>query len=405
MQAVQDAVNGGSEIFGQDVSRLDALGGGVTAREIAQQPQVWPQIDALVAGQRGQVDAFLAPLLARPELRIVMAGAGTSAFIGECLAPGLLRQGRRVEAVPTTDLVSGPDRYFQRAVPTLVVSFARSGSSPESVAAVALADQLVDEVHHLVITCNEEGQLYRMTQDRANALAILLPDATHDRGFAMTTSFTSMLLAAALAFRVLTPGVAARLAPAAGQVGARALPLLTQLVDGAFRRVVYLGSNELRGLAREAALKLLELTDGQVVAIHDSPLGFRHGPKTIVDDQTLVVVLLSNDPQARRYDLDLLRELRGDRRAGRVLALGARQDDALGDAFGEDAFVFSGADDAQDLELALPYIVFCQSFAYLRSLSLGVRPDTPSMSGTVNRVVRGVTIYPFDREVSDVPRS
>lgn len=404
MQAVQDAVQDGSEIFGQDVARLDALGGGVTAREIAQQPGVWPQIDDLVAAQRTQIDAFLAPLLARPELRIVMAGAGTSAFIGECLAPGLLRQGRRADAVPTTDLVSGPDRYFQRAAPTLVVSFARSGSSPESVAAVALADQLVDEVHHLVITCNEAGQLYQMTQDRANALAILLPDATHDRGFAMTTSFTSMLLAAALAFRVLAPGAAARLAPAAAQVGARALPLLTQLVAGAFRRVVYLGSNELRGLAREAALKLLELSDGQVVAIHDSPLGFRHGPKTIVDDQTLVVVLLSNDPQARRYDLDLLRELRADRRAGRVLALDARADDAIGD----DAFVFTGAHDAQDLELALPYIVFCQSFAYLRSLSLGVRPDTPSMSGTVNRVVRGVTIYPHVSHVSSeaahVPR-
>jgi len=400
MQAVQDAVQGGSELFGQDVARLDALGGGVTAREIAQQPGVWPQIDALVAAQRAQIDAFLAPLLARPELRIVMTGAGTSAFIGECLAPGLLRQGRRAEAVPTTDLVSGPDRYFQRRVPTLVVSFARSGSSPESVAAVALADQLVDEVYHLVITCNEAGQLYGMTQDRANALAILLPDATHDRGFAMTTSFTSMLLAAALAFEVLAPGVAARLAPAAGQVATHALPLLAQLVAQGFKRVVYLGSNELRGLAREAALKLLELTDGQVVAIHDSPLGFRHGPKTIVDDQTLVVVLLSNDPQARRYDLDLLRELRGDRRAGRVLALGAQPDDAAG----ADDFVFTGAQDAHDLALALPCIVFCQGFAFLRSLSLGVRPDTPSMSGTVNRVVRGVTIYPFESEAAHVPR-
>ncbi len=105
MQAVQDAAQGGSELFGQDVGRLDALGGGVTAREIAQQPAVWPQIDALVTAQRAQIDAFLAPLLARPALRIVMAGAGTSAFIGECLAPGLLRQGRRAEAVPTTDLV------------------------------------------------------------------------------------------------------------------------------------------------------------------------------------------------------------------------------------------------------------------------------------------------------------
>lgn len=400
MQAVEDVVNNDKNIFGQTLERLDALGGGLTAREIAQQAGVWPQIDALVAGQRGAIDAFLAPLLARPELRIVMAGAGTSAFIGECLAPGLLRQGRRAEAVPTTDLVSGPGSYFQRAAPTLVVSFGRSGSSPESVAAVALADQLVDEVYHLVITCNEAGQLYRMTQDRANALAILLPDATHDRGFAMTTSFTSMLLAAALAFRVLEPGVTAQLAQAAEQVGARALPLLTVLVERDFKRVVYLGSNELRGLAREASLKLLELTDGQVVALHDSPLGFRHGPKTIVDSQTLVVVLLSNDPQTRRYDLDLLRELRSDGRAGRVLALSGQLDAVtVGDGF-----VFDGAGDTLDLALALPYIVFCQSFAFLRSLSMGVRPDTPSMSGTVNRVVQGVTVYPFDSEAGHVPR-
>ena len=400
MQAVPDAVNEHGELFGRPLAHLDALGGGVTAREIAQQPAVWPQIDALVASQRAAIDAFLAPLLARPDLRIVMAGAGTSAFIGECLAPGLLRQGRRAEAVPTTDLVSGPDRYFQPTAPTLMVSFGRSGSSPESVAAVALADQLVKDVHHLVITCNEAGQLYRMTQDRANALAILLPDATHDRGFAMTTSFTSMLLAAALAFRVLEPGVAAHLASAAGQVGARALPLLTALVQQDFQRVVYLGSNELRGLAREASLKLLELTDGQVVAIHDSPLGFRHGPKTIVDSQTLVVVLLSNDPQTRRYDLDLLRELRGDKRAGRVLTLSAQPDAAAG----ADGFVFDGAGEVADLALALPFIVFCQGFAYLRSLSLGVRPDTPSMSGTVNRVVQGVTVYPFDSEAAHVPR-
>lgn len=381
------------------LERLDALGGGLTAREIAQQPQVWPQIEALVEERRAALDAFLAPLLARPGLRIVMAGAGTSAFIGECLAPLLLRQGLRAEAAPTTDLVSGPGRYFQREVPTLVVSFARSGSSPESVAAVALADRLVDEVHHLVITCNEAGQLYRMTQDRANAFAILLPDCTHDRGFAMTTSFSAMLLAAALAFGALPPGAAAGLARAAAQVHARALPLLEQLVRQGFQRVVYLGSNELRALAREAALKLLELTDGRVVAMFDSPLGFRHGPKTVVDEATLVVVLLSNDPHARRYDLDLLRELRADGRARRVLAL-----DAGGATAGVDGFAFEDADALDDLGLALPYVVFCQSFAFLQSLALGIRPDTPSASGTVNRVVRGVTIYPFEREDGYVSR-
>ncbi|MGB9991583.1 SIS domain-containing protein [Massilia sp. SM-13] len=387
------------DILGISADRLDAAGAGLTAREIAQQPAVWPEIEALVAEQRAALDAFLGPLLSRPNLRVVLTGAGTSAFIGECLVPALLGAGLRAEAVPTTDLVSGPRQFLQPHVPTLLVSFGRSGSSPESVAAVKLADQLVDDVYHLVITCNADGELCQLSQGRSNAHVILLPDATHDRGFAMTTSFTSMMLAAAGAFGVLAPGATGASSAAADDVLETASPLLEALVARRFRRVVYLGSNALRGLAREASLKLLELTDGQVVALFDSPLGFRHGPKTIVDANTLIVVLLSNDPQARRYDMDLLRELRNDGRAGRVLALSAQDEPELG----ADCLTLHGAEQAADLALALPYILFCQAFALLQSLALGLRPDTPSVSGTVNRVVRGVTIYPLSGE-SSVPR-
>ncbi len=387
------------DILGISDERLDAAGAGLTAREIAQQPAIWPAIEALVAGHRAALDAFLGPLLARPDLRIVLTGAGTSAFIGDCLVPAMLGAGWRAEAVPTTDLVSGPQQFLQPRVPTLLVSFGRSGSSPESLAAVKLADQLVDEVYHLVITCNADGELCQLARGRSNAHAILLPDATHDRGFAMTTSFTSMLLAAASAFGVLAPGASTAASTAAAHLLQTAAPLMNKLVEQRFRRVVYLGSNELRGLACEASLKLLELTDGQVVALFDSPLGFRHGPKTIVDADTLIVVLLSNDAQARRYDLDLLRELRSDGRAGRVLALSGQPDPTLG----ADCLTLQGAAQAPDLALALPYILFCQAFALLQSLALGLRPDTPSVSGTVNRVVRGVTIYPLPGE-RHVPR-
>lgn len=377
-------------ILGFTEEHLDALGAGLTAREIAQQGNVWLRAD-VVGNQRAAVAAFLEPLLARDNLRIVLTGAGTSAFIGECLVPAMLAQGRRAEAIATTDLVSGPGLFFQPQVPTLLVSFARSGSSPESLAAVALADRLLPEVHHLIITCNAEGALYRAAKECRSAFAILLPDATHDRGFAMTTSFTSMLLTAALAFNLFPAAAVQRLARAAQALPEQALPTIQALVAGQFRRVVYLGSNTLRGLAREAALKLLELTDGQVVALFDSPLGFRHGPKTVVDGQTLVVVMLSNDTHARRYDLDLLHELRRDGHAGRVLALSGQPAPGLG----ADCVEIGGIDSAGDVELALPYIVFCQCFALLQSLALGLRPDTPSVSGTVNRVVRGVTIHPF----------
>lgn len=387
-----------------------------TAREIAQQPASWARVQALVAGQAepgGVTPALVARWLATPQLRIVLTGAGSSAFVGQCLAPALMRHtGCRVEAVATTDLVAGPHLYFQRGAPTLLVSFARSGSSPESVAALDLADQFVDECRHLVFTCNPEGLLHqralaRRAQGRDDIHALLLPPETHDRGFAMTSSFTSLLLAAAQVFGLAAPASSGE--PAISHATAAlldvGLPLAAALVDQGFERVVYLGSNELQGLAREAALKLLELSDGRVVGCHDSPLGFRHGPKTIVNDRTLVVVFVSNDPYTRRYDLDLLRELRQDGRAGRVLAISAQPLAADG-APAADDLLLSGLAEASDLALAFPCIAFAQVFALLQSLRLGLTPDNPSVSGTVSRVVRGVTIHPFPNagDHAHVPR-
>lgn len=366
-----------------------------TAREIAQQPACWRLTEALLLQQASEIRRFLAPLLAEPQLRIILTGAGSSAFIGECLAPLLLRQlGRRVEAIATTDLLSGPQQYLQAAVPTLLVSFGRSGSSPESVAVVELSESLVERCYQLVVTCNEQGTLYQRCRNRPNSLAILLPPETHDRSFAMTSSFTSMMLAAWLVFsdlRAPPPGVE-RIAAAVQTVLAQHNAGLRSLADRPFSRVVFLGSNGLRGLAREAALKLLELTDGQVVAAYDSPLGFRHGPKTIITGDTLLFVLLANDPYTRAYDLDLLRELRADARAGQVVALTARAGDGAMDG---DHLLVAGLADADDGVLAFPYVVCAQLYAFHRALRLGNAPDQPSASGTVSRVVSGVTIHAF----------
>ena len=382
-------------------SELETRGAKWTAREIAQQPEVWAEVAALVAGLRLQIDAFLAPLVADPTLRVVLTGAGTSAFIGDCLAPSLsARLRRRVEAIATTELLTGPDLRLPSDGPTLLVSFARSGNSPESVAALDLAGHVLDgRVHHLVITCNDQGALALRARSLPNALVILMPEAAHDRGFAMTSSFSAMLLAAALAFRALTDESVSRLARAAAQT----LPLITalagRLIARGFERVAYLGSNELRGLASEAALKLLELTDGRIVALADSTLGFRHGPKTFLNDRTLVVVMLSNDAYARAYDVDLLRELDRDGRAGGILALSARAD-GIGRI---DHLVYPGMSEATDLELAPMHALVAQGFAFLQSLALGLTPDVPDPAGTVNRVVQGVTIHPWNGTGRDVP--
>lgn len=377
-------------------SNYERQGGQATIREIYQQPRVWRVVREALRARSAEAQAFLAPLLSRRDLRIILTGAGSSAYIGQCLEPQLLgRLDRRVEAIATTDLVAGPGQYLQRDVPTLLVSFARSGSSPESLAAVDLAEQYVTDCHHLVITCNEAGELYRRLSARNNSLAVLLPEATHDRGFAMTSSFSSMLYAALLLLApdAMPAAATERISNAGSKVLEQFDWSLRSLTEHRYVRTVYLGSGVFCGLAREAALKLLELTDGAIVALSNSSLGFRHGPKTFVTKETLIVAFVSSDPLARRYDLDLVRELQSDGIAARVLALSAPCDD-LG---GIESLLIGGMESASDVELCFPYLMWAQLYAFHMSLKLGLTPDNPNASGAVHRIVRGVTIYPSRR--------
>jgi tagatose-6-phosphate ketose/aldose isomerase len=390
----------GAAFPGISGSELDERGATWTAREIAQQPDVWLQVAQQIGASQTQIDSLLRPLLAEPALRIVLTGAGTSAFIGNCLAPALAAHlQRRVDAVPTTDIVSAPASYLADDVPTLLVSFARSGNSPESLATIELAEQTLSVVHHLIITCNAEGALAKRAGQLRSALSLVLPDATNDRSFAMTSSFSSMVLAAAVAFGLISQQRVLPLSQAAAGLLERAWPLAQRLASRGFHRVVYLGSGELRGLASEAALKLLELSDGRVVALSESTLGFRHGPKTVIDERTLVVLMLSNDSYTRAFDLDLLRELSRDGRAGSILALGTLKspDDqnSSDDTGGSDHLELTGMSDASDLEIALLAVVVAQTYALLQSLALGLTPDRPNASGVVNRVVQGVIIHPW----------
>jgi tagatose-6-phosphate ketose/aldose isomerase len=378
--------------LGLTESALSQAGGLWTAREITQQPAMLRETQALLMARRAEIDAFLQPLLALPTLRVILTGAGTSAFIGQCLAPVLAaRLGRRVEAIPTTDLVCAPQLYFEADTPTVLVSFGRSGNSPESLAAVELADRLVKDVRHLVVTCNAEGALAGYAQ-RSHGLTLQLPEATHDRSFAMTSSFSCMTYAALAVFSgvtVLDGRVDAIARATERMIGDYAGVMQAAAAEG-YERVVYLGSHIFQGLAREAGLKLLELTNGALVTMFDSPLGFRHGPKTIVNGRTLVVVFFSNNAYTRSYDLDLLGELRRDDDAARVIAITAQ--DGVGLARSDELSV-QGLETADDAELLFPYIVAPQIFAFFQSLRLGLAPDKPNTSGTVNRVVQGVRIH------------
>lgn len=377
-----------TEYLGATEPDLIAAGAIWTAREIEQQPRMLRQTHALVAGLHAKIRAFAGPLIDNPAARIILTGAGSSSYIGQCVAPLLDRLlAARVDAVPTTDIVCAPQLYLEPEQPLLLVSFGRSGNSPESLAAVELAESLVREVRHLAIVCNADGALGKVPV--AQSMTLLLPAETHDTGFAMTSSFSCMMYAAVAA--LLPAGTMDRridaIAGATARVIGESLPLLRELALGQYERVVYLGSGVLQGLAREASLKLGELTNGAVATCFDSPLGFRHGPKTFITGRTLVMVFVSNDPLTRRYDLDLVDELRRDGCAARIIEVSAQPRAA------SDAIAVPAMADAADADLLWPCVAIAQIHAFLRARALGVTPDNPNPAGLVNRVVQGVRLY------------
>lgn len=380
-----------------DLPSWQRRGGRYTAQEIAQQPAVWEQLAAALDQAGPALDAFLGGWLQQSGHRVIFTGAGSSGFIAEMVADHINAQWPAdVRAVHSTSLLTHPALHLERDRPTLLVSFARSGSSPESMAAVDLVREQVTTTRFLDITCNADGELARRGRDRADTLTLLMPEASCDRAFAMTSSLSCMMFAALCVFdpapwpqrtqRVRTLAEHGREALAAWE------ERLAALAQAPYTRVIYLGSGPLEALARECALKLLELTAGRVLALANTPLGFRHGPKSTLDRETLVVVLRSAQPLARRYEQDLLDELRSDGIAGRVLSVGPQSGVRQSDA--DEAGDFTGtAPDLPDPWLAPLWLTMAQRYALERSAALGFTPDNPFPDGTVNRVVQGVTIH------------
>lgn len=380
-----------------------------TPREIAQQPFLWRQTVHLMQQHAGDLRAFLSDAGLYDEHdrpQIVFTGAGTSSHVGLSLSD-LFRVRLRADCAswPTTRITARPDTFLVDDRRRVVIHCARSGNSPESRAVLEYAlKRHPQSARHVVITCNKDGALAQLAREHPeNVYLVALPKATNDEGLAMTSSFTSMVVAGqALTYLsdmdALTD-LTGRIAEVCERLIETQTDAIKDLADPALGRAFFLGNNDLVGAATESALKLQELAVGQITAKGENTMAFRHGPISAVNEQTTVVFFLSKNPHARRYEVDVLRQYQDAfaEMGARVIVLCERPPDA---ALHERVTVVpydpQGRWDVPALHQVKVSALFGQLLALFSSDVRGLNVDDPSVHKPLySRTVQGVETYAF----------
>ena len=387
-------------IFNYTEEQMQASASTFTIHEIYQQPATWRKTCAQLAACKDELQKFLDQVVKAEDFDIVLTGAGTSEFVGNSLYHALNKKYNfKVKSYASTDIVPNPEDTLSRTKPTLLVNFGRSGNSPESVGSVQAAEVVCENLYHLFVTCNCEGALSKLADEKDNCFALNLTPETHDKSFAMTSSYSNMYLATYLALNLdrleeITAAVE-KICVAGEHFLDNQYEAVAKIVaEFDFDRIVYLGNIALKGVAQESALKMLELTAGKVATMYDSQLGFRHGPKSIINDSTLTVAYLSDDAYRRQYELDLIKEMAGQRKGNKICVVYNKACEGIEELADYTIQINVGCD-MENVMLGLDFIMFAQTLAVMKSLSMGITPDNPCPTGEVNRVVKGVILYPY----------
>lgn len=366
-----------------------------TLKEIYQQEDLWLETLTYIDSNKNLINNFFNSIEFKSR-KIIFTGAGTSEFIGNILNPYF---NENFDSIPTTDIVSNPENYFHKETKTLLVSFARSGNSPESLATIKLADKIIHDVYHIIITCNNNGEIAIYKKNSKNSLILLIPEKSNDRGFAMTSSFTCMALTAICIFNLnQLEEIKNRIHLCISSLElskANLINFVEKLKSIPIDRLIYLGSSCLKYLGEEASLKYLELTGGKINTFYNSPLGFRHGPKSIVNKDTMIIIFLSNNSYTRKYEIDLIKELYNDQTAKTLVVLDMNFSDEL-NKITDYYFSFKCEENLENIFNIFTYTYFAQLLAFYKSISLGINPDNPCPTGEVNRVVKGVIIHEYN---------
>jgi tagatose-6-phosphate ketose/aldose isomerase len=381
-----------AELFGRSEAEQKRLGYFHTLREICQQPWTWLRTYERMVASREGLRAFV-----RGIRSLTLTGSGSSQYAAECVHAALVDDLKvRIASVGGGDLLTYGGKVLPADRPGVMISLARSGDSPESRGAMELLLNTEPQIRHVVVTCNEQGSLTKAWRDHSKVHVITLPRETNDQSLVMTSSFTNLLLAARFLGMMERVVEYQRLCNGMAEV---ARVMMTTNVDALakvaathFERVVFLGTGARLGAAREASLKMLEMTAGRVTTMSETYLGFRHGPMSYVQGKTLIVAFLSSDSILRAYESDLLQEL--DRKnlglAKLIVGEGIPQGVLRK---GDLAVECAGLAKFGDEDAAAINVVVAQLLGLFRCLEEGLRPDSPSEDGVIQRVVEKFPLH------------
>lgn len=386
-----------------NLSASEKLDRGITwtPQEIAQQPQTWELTFTQLRKRGHELQEFLRSAgignAKSPAPTVFLVGAGTSDYIGHALHY-LLRSRWRCEVIPvaSTSLLTAFEESLLPGGNYLWVSFSRSGDSPEGVQVLERALEQRPSIKHLVISCNSEGRMIQAIRGKGNCFGIVLDDSVNDRGLAMTSSFTNMVLAGQFLAHAWSLGEYESIHLALNHAGRSLLPvaadLAKNLAGAGYERACFVGSAALTGAAMESALKLLELTAGKVQTMWQSTLALRHGPMAALNSRTLFVSFLSSDPRRYKYEFDLLREVSQKQLTRTQVVIAPGNSEALRQRV-DHVLTLSDVSGIPDLYRPALDVIFGQLLGLFASLEAGLKPDTPSPTGAISRVVQEIGTY------------
>ena len=391
-------------LFGIDEELLKSKSSYNTAKEILQQPKLWKETLENFKKTKNNLEEYLKKIGLNEEFQVIFTGAGTSEYIGNILELFLKKNSNlEFKSIGTTEILNNPSNYLKKNRKILLVSFARSGDSPESVGVVNLMNENIKDIYHLFITCNKEGALAKILEENKKAFLLLMPEKSNDKSFAMTSSFSCMLLSGILAFSSNIEKKyeeIEKIIELASKELNRKYEKIKKLAEEDHKRIVILGSGILSGLGQELALKIMELSAGKVVAVNNTTLGFRHGPKSIINEKTIIFNLINESKYAKKYDEDLLEEMKSDEKANKIVVYCINKNEKIEKNADELIFIEKNDNNILDNQLAslFIYLVYGQMYAFFKSQYLGNTTDNPFPTGEVNRVVKKFKIYKFEWE-------